>query len=91
MVSVVEDGAEGVHEMLGTDVVGVECWPRWMTEKVYVCPREIGSHRGNPRGCGRLCRNARGEGEAEFVDEEVMKIVKVVKRVVFDQGMCFDG
>ncbi|KAL4912137.1 BTB/POZ protein [Aspergillus aurantiobrunneus] len=37
--------------------------------KVYVCPRGIEGHRGNPRACGRRCMNAAQDGPAEYEDE----------------------
>lgn len=86
----VESGADAINETLGTDME-VEYHPSWKTEKVYVCPREIASHRGNPRACGRMCRNRQGEADPEFVDEEILNIVTVSKRVIFDHKMCFDG
>lgn len=86
----VERGADGFNETLGTDVE-VECHPTWRTEKVYVCPRGIASHRGNPDACGRMCRSRQGEADPEFADEDVLKIVKVCKRIIFDHNMCFDG
>lgn len=84
------EDCEGAFENVDGDVeVGLH--PRWKTEKVYVCPREIVVHRGNPRACGKVCRNARGEGELEYVDEEVLKVVVVSKRRVFDQKVCAEG
>jgi hypothetical protein len=33
----------------------LEYYPIWQTRKVYVCPRGISFHRGEPSTCGRLC------------------------------------
>lgn len=34
-----------------------------------MCLRGIGLHRGNPRACGRQCRNEQGDREDEYADE----------------------
>ena len=83
-VRVVDDLAEMREMREGLDVE-VEYHLRFLTRKVYVCPRELSVHRGNPRACGKLCRNARGkEGEDVYVDEEVVRVVVVRKRMSVD-------
>jgi BTB/POZ domain-containing protein KCTD9 len=69
----------------------VECHPFQKTKKVYICPRQIWTHRGNPRACGKMCAKARGDDEAEFEDEIVVKTLVVRKRVVFNHDLCFEG
>lgn len=86
----VDDGVDGVEETLGTDME-VEYHPSWKMKKVYICPREIPRHRGNPQDCGKLCRNAQGETDPVFEDEQVLRMVMVRKRTIFDHSMCFDG
>ncbi|MCJ1451023.1 hypothetical protein MMC28_001357 [Mycoblastus sanguinarius] len=88
--AVVYDGTDEVAETTGADVQ-VEYYPAWTTEKVYVCPRGIHVHRGNPSACGRACMNAQGDAEDEYVDEEVLKMVEVRKKIVFDEQMCLEG
>jgi hypothetical protein len=77
------DELEGLHwiDVKSSQEVG-EYAPRWVTERVYLCPRRIDVHRGNQGKCGRACANARGDGEDEFEDEEVLKTVVVRKQIV---------
>ncbi len=72
---------EGVEEVYGSDGghVKVEHHAMWKTEKVYVCPRGLNRHRGNPSACGRQCRNAQGDADDEYVDEEVLRVLEVRK------------
>ena len=59
------------------------------TEKVYVCPRGLGAHRGRRDKCGRQCDNARGDAADLYEDEVVLQVMEVRKRVVFDVEKCF--
>lgn len=85
----VVDRVEDIDELRGDAETGVEYFPDWKTERVYVCPRGIYSHRGEPWRCGRQCRNAQGDEGSEYVDEQVLKVVEVRKKVVFDMGVLF--
>lgn len=38
-------------------------------EKVYVCPRDIFVHRGNPDACGATCRKAQADAKKKFDKE----------------------
>lgn len=80
-------GEYSISDSMTADTV-VEYHPTWKTERVYVCPRSIGSHRGNPRGCGRQCRNELGDREAEYEDELTLTTVAITKRVVFNEALC---
>lgn len=68
----------------------VDYVPTWDTEKVYVCPRGITIHRGSPQRCGRQCLNARGDGEAVYEDEGVLKLVEFQSQVLFDSSVLTD-
>ncbi|TGO28753.1 hypothetical protein BPAE_0023g00180 [Botrytis paeoniae] len=68
-----------------------EYHPRWDTEKVYICPRGIGVHRGNANACGRQCENVRGDSEYIYEDEPVLKTLVIRKKVVVDQAACMEG
>ena len=68
----------------------IEYHPAWKTDRVYVCPRGISSHRGNPRACGRQCRNAQGEGEAEYVQELVLTTLAIRRRTIFNSAVCVE-
>ncbi len=88
-----------VEVVIGTDTLDrvvssneeVEYHPAWDTEKVYVCPRGIPVHKGNPRACGRQCMNARGDAEAEYSSEKVLKMAVIRKKTIFNQDLCLDG
>ncbi|SLM35714.1 Potassium channel tetramerisation-type BTB domain [Lasallia pustulata] len=84
------EGADGFDEITKTDME-VEYHPVWRTKRVYICPRSIDVHRGNPLACGRSCRNAQGNAEDEYEDEEVLKTLVIRKRTVFDQHICVAG
>ena len=65
-----------------------EYYPAWKKERVYVCPRAILSHRGNPRACGRQCRNRQGDREDEYEDELTLTTLAISKKVVFHEELC---
>lgn len=54
-------------------------------KKVYVCPRSISLHRGQPQLCGRQCQNAKGGAGNLFEDENVMKLVRVKRQLIVDE------
>ncbi|KAH7069082.1 hypothetical protein BKA63DRAFT_536332 [Paraphoma chrysanthemicola] len=56
--------------------------------KVYVCPRGIVVHRGDPDRCGQACRKARGDDEIEYDEETYEEVVIVRKEVEFVAGAC---
>ncbi|EXJ53501.1 uncharacterized protein A1O5_13277 [Cladophialophora psammophila CBS 110553] len=66
----------------------VEYNPTWITRKVYICPRGIYSHRGNPSACGKSCMKAQGDAEKEFEDEDELRTLVISKRTVVDCGLC---
>lgn len=69
--------------------VQLEYYPTRKMEKVYVCPRGIYVHRGNPSACGRQCQRARGD-EDVFEDEEVLKTVVIKKKLILDHSRGLD-
>lgn len=69
----------------------VDDYPQWKTENVYVCPRGLAKHRGNPGGCGKACEKARGDAQWIFEDEEILKVVRKHEKVVFDHSVCRGG
>ncbi|TGO40727.1 hypothetical protein BHYA_0032g00060 [Botrytis hyacinthi] len=65
--------------------------PRWDTEEVYICPREIDVHRGNESACGRQCENVRGDSGYKYEDEPILKTLVIRKKFVVDQEACLEG
>lgn len=80
-------GENGISGSLMADTVA-EYLPTWKTERVYVCPRSIASHRGNPRGCGRQCKNEQGDREDEYEDQLTLVTVAISKRTIFNEALC---
>ncbi|KAH4105903.1 hypothetical protein HBI80_213750 [Parastagonospora nodorum] len=56
--------------------------------KVYLCPRRIGCHRGDPNRCGAACAKAQGGEGDEFEDETYVDVVSVKKKVEFVASVC---
>jgi hypothetical protein len=56
--------------------------------KVYICPRQIDVHRGDPNKCGAACRKARGDDELDFEEEPYIVVVRVKKEVECMSGIC---
>jgi len=84
------DDLNSIRDTVGSNVEH-QYLPSWIIERVYVCPRGITVHRGNPDACGRACKNAQGDAADEFVKESELKIVAIEKKTIFVQEMCFDG
>jgi len=66
-------------------------YPSSYIKKVYVCPRGIVVHRGDPGRCGRQCHNAQGSEGNEYKEESLVKILMVVKEFTFDSKVCLDA
>jgi hypothetical protein len=69
----------------------VEFHPSWLTRTVYVCPRKIASHRGNPDACGRRCRSAQEDDDDEYVEERILSTVVIYKETILNQNICTAG
>lgn len=76
-------------EVVGGNVA-VEQHVGFVTRKVYVCPRDIGVHRGDRNACGRDCRRAQGDADDEYEDEAVVKVFEVRKTTTLDPKMCVE-
>lgn len=61
-------------------------------KKVYVCPRGIVVHYGQPQRCGQACdrQKAINGGDTEFEDELVMDVIVVSKETHFDLDKCME-
>ncbi|KAI1504828.1 hypothetical protein F5X99DRAFT_405831 [Biscogniauxia marginata] len=62
----------------------------WYLKKVYVCPRGIHVHRGDPKRCGQACRQklAQDGGDPTFEDETIPTAVIVTTKVLIDPAIC---
>ena len=69
----------------------LEYYPTWGTRKVYICPRGIYVHRGNPSACGRDCRKAQGNADDIYEEDRALKVLVVEKQTVFDAQACLVG
>ena len=68
----------------------VKFHPAWITQKMYVCPRDISKHRGKPYSCGKYCRRAQSDDEDKYEDELILTTLVVEKKTVFDMQVCLD-
>ncbi|KAG5914782.1 hypothetical protein E4U42_000304 [Claviceps africana] len=62
--------------------------PTWHTKRVYVCPRGILVHRGDPSRCGRQCNNAKVAGGSEYDEEHILQVAVVKKKTVVRPELC---
>ena len=70
------DGICAFSETRDTDEQ-LEYHPTWQTIKVYICLRGISAYRGNPNACGRQCKNAQGDEEKTYKDEQILKTLAI--------------
>ncbi|KAM3083191.1 hypothetical protein ACMFMG_003851 [Clarireedia jacksonii] len=82
---------EGMHwsDVRSSDEVG-EYSSRWHTNRIYLCPRRIIVHRGNPLACGRQCEKARVGIGYEYEEEEVLKTLVFRKKIIIDHQACVE-
>ena len=66
-------------------------YPRWRTEKVYVCPRNIYVHRGDKDKCGAACARAKGDAQDVYEDEFHGDMWKIEEKTDFDHTICWDA
>jgi hypothetical protein len=57
------------------------------TRNIYICPRKIHVHRGDPSRCGMACDKARGEKD-EYEAEPYLEMVSVKKEIEFVGTIC---
>ncbi len=86
------EDVEGVYKITETtkSCVDIQHHPQLEIQKVYLCPRDIFAHRGNPQACGKQCRKVQGEAENVYDDEHIWTTTIIRKRVVVDQHLCID-
>jgi hypothetical protein len=83
------DGADAVASKTKSNV-DVEYHSTYTTRKVYLCPRNIHSHRGNPQSCGRACANAGRDGEPEYEDESYYNMLVIQRETEFHKEICME-
>lgn len=81
------EGMAVSSETTGADLE-VEYHPKWTVEKVYLCPRGIFVHKGNPSACGRVCKNVQGDGDNEYENKDVLKTLVITRKPIFNQQVC---
>ena len=71
--------------------ISVTC--TWGSDKVYICPRTIPVHRGEPDKCGQACLQAREAygGRIWYEDIPVLRIVVLSRELVFNPQVCLSG
>ncbi|KAL5341347.1 hypothetical protein BJX70DRAFT_359435 [Aspergillus crustosus] len=57
-----------------------------VTKKVYVCPRGVAAHRGDPAECGRKCNNKQRGYQLEYHDEVKQHVLAVSTKVSIKTG-----
>lgn len=58
------------------------------TRRVYLCPRQIPVHRGDPQKCGAACRRAQGHEGNQFEEEQHLVAICVNKEMEHKAGLC---
>ncbi|KAF2803586.1 uncharacterized protein BDZ99DRAFT_399662 [Mytilinidion resinicola] len=83
---------EFIHEIKGS-LVDVEYHPQWRrsNSKTYICPRGLDVHEGDPKKCGKQCRQVQGEKPDEYRDVWRLWLLVVQKEVVFHENVCIHG
>lgn len=66
----------------------LEFYPVWDTKKIYLCPRRVPVHRGQPESCGKQCNKS---GTGDYEEEKVLKVLVTRNEVIFDPTVCVDG
>lgn len=56
--------------------------PVYVTKSVYVCPRGILVHGGEPAACGKQCKEARGDEPLKYKDVTTLRIMMVKEKPV---------
>lgn len=64
------------------------CSYTWGNKKVYICPRAIPVHRGNPDACGQGCHRVLQGGPRMFEDEPSFKGFVVTTTYTWKPEVC---
>ncbi|RYP16661.1 hypothetical protein DL765_004981 [Monosporascus sp. GIB2] len=65
----------------------------WGTRDVYICPRRIPVHRGDPTRCGQACSRERERlgPKSNFEKEPVLRATVTTTRTIFNPTACLRG
>ncbi|RYP69330.1 hypothetical protein DL769_005292 [Monosporascus sp. CRB-8-3] len=65
----------------------------WDTKDVYICPRDIFVHRGDPSRCGKACTKERERlgSEPNFEKEPVLRATITTTKTIFNPAACQRG
>jgi hypothetical protein len=78
--------------LLQPEVLTVNKTEEWhvipRTRKVYLCPRQIVSHKGHPEQCGQACHSRQAGFAVEYEQVTYLEVVSVEKEIVFDEQVC---
>ncbi|QSZ32508.1 hypothetical protein DSL72_002086 [Monilinia vaccinii-corymbosi] len=90
-VEAFEASAEGITVLEGNLTnVKLDLWPKWSTKRVYVCPRDILGHRGNPSSCGKRCLGARLIFGVKWEEENILGGALLKQKTIIDDELCVD-
>lgn len=81
----------GAQELLSKPLEHHTLLSTWERRMIYICPRGIRTHRGDPSQCGGKCHSAQGGEPLRYEEEKLMKLVIMSERIVVDEKLCKDG
>ena len=81
------EAIEGISRSHSSEV-DVKYYPTWTKKQIYICPRNIFTHRGNPGACGKQCKQAQGDAEPEYVKKLILKTLVIEKELIVDFTVC---
>lgn len=87
-IEMVEDYSS--ENFISNSGTAMDIYPTWGTQRVYVCPRGLFVHRGDPGKCGRQCKEKQGDDEIKYEDEAILRVAVVRKQVVMKPEVCMD-
>ncbi len=91
-IEVIEDVLDqsGCLENVESADTNIQISTSWTLKKVYICPRNIEVHRGDPSKCGRACEKTREDqgGHTKYEEEPVLRAIIKKTKLVFDPATC---
>ena len=83
---------EGAGKLAGTKDAGIKTnyYPTQRTVKRYICPRGLTMHYDAAWRCGKDCKRAQGDAEAEYEDCTELSTLVVTENTVFEKTVCME-